>query len=204
MLGWAVESALASGVFDAVYVSTEDEEIAGVAEGLGARVHERPMDLAQDLSSSTDVCLDVADARSAAGDHHETLLCLQPSSPLVEASDVRSAWETFVTERATYLLSVTPIDPHYFHWALRQDSEGWAPYFGDEYMKDRLELPAVFRPNGAIKIAAIADLRERGNFFGSPLAVHHMPEGRSVHVATRLDARLAELLIGDRTAHRSI
>lgn len=198
MLGWTVEAALESGVFDTVYVSTEDAEIAAVAASLGATVHERPAELAEDLSSSTDVCLDLADNVRAGGAPHESLICLQPSSPLMRADDIAGAWGTFVEEAATYLLSVTPIDPHYFHWALEQRDDGWRPYFGDEYLRDRLELPQVFRPNGAIKIAKVADLRERGNFFGAPLSVHPMPEDRSVHVAERLDARLAEVLLEDR------
>ena len=198
MLAWTVLAALESGVFDEVHVSTEDEEIAAVAVALGASVHERPPELAQDLSSSADVCLDVAARVLVGGEPAEALVCLQPSSPLTLAADVRDAWATFVEERADYLVSVTGIDPHYFHWAVEHGDEGWRPYFGDRYMRDRLELPQVFRPNGAIKIAKVSELRTRGNFFGEPLSVHPMPEDRSVHVAEPLDARLAELLLFDR------
>lgn len=198
MLAWAVDAARDSGVFDAVWVSTEDAEIAAVARDLGASVHDRPADLAQDLSSSTDVCLDLADARSADGDAHDAIVCLQPTSPLVTAEDVRDAWSGFTAAGADYLLSVTPIDPHYFHWALEERDGAWRPYFGDEFLRDRLELPAAFRPNGAIKIARTEALRAQGNFFGAPLTVHQMPEERSIHVASALDARLAELLLDDR------
>lgn len=199
MLGWMVEAAVRSGIFTEVVVSTEDHEIAGIAAGLGAAVHQRPLGLADDLASSTDVCLDVADA--IAGDH-EALVCLQPTSPLTEADDVRAAWTTFEAERASFLVSVTPIDPHYFHWAVENRAGTWRPYFGDEYMRDRLELPAVFRPNGAIKIARVGELRARGNFFGQPLAVHSMPEERSVHVAHEIDAQLAGLLLANRHQER--
>lgn len=198
MLAWTVEAALDSAIFEQVFVSTDDDEIAETARCCGAVVHARDIELAQDLTSSTDVCLDVAAARTASGEVYDALVCLQPTSPLMLAVDVRRAWETFVAEQARYLVSVTPIDPHYFHWALREDEGRWRLYFGDEYMRDRLELPAVHRPNGAIKIAAIDALRARGNFFGDPLAVHPMPEDRSVHVAERVDARLADLLLTDR------
>lgn len=200
MLAWTVDAALAAGVFDEVYVSTEDAEIAAVAERLGAIVHDRPAALAEDLSSSTDVCLDVAAARERAGEEHDALVCLQPSSPLMLPADVRDAWETFVERDAQYLVSVTPIDPHYFHWAVHESDGGWRPFFGDEFMRDRLELPDVHRPNGAIKIATTVELRSRGNFFGERLAVHHMPEERSVHVAEPVDAKLADLLLGERAA----
>ncbi|HMS72504.1 MAG TPA: acylneuraminate cytidylyltransferase family protein, partial [Baekduia sp.] len=198
MLAWTIDAAAASGGFDQVHVSTEDAEIAEVAERHGAVVHHRPEALAQDLSSSADVCLDAADAVVSSGGPHDALICLQPSSPLMTAADVQGAWEAFVARDASFLLSVTPIDPHYFHWALEQRNGEWRPYFGDTFMRDRLELPEVFRPNGAIKIAAVDALRSQGNFFGSPLAVHPMPEERSVHVADSLNVRLADLLLNDR------
>src|SRR2546430_7660006 len=39
--------------------------------------------------------------RSRAGDRIETIVCLQPSSPLRTADDVRASWERFVRSAAT-------------------------------------------------------------------------------------------------------
>ena len=195
MLSWVVDAALQAGVFQDVYVSTEDAEIAGLASSLGAVAHTRPDELAADGASSADVCLELAFARREQGGQHDALVCLQPTSPLLLADDVRQAWETFVDEGASFLLSVTPIDPHFFHWALEESDTGWHPFFGDRFMRDRLDLSPVFRPNGAIKIAGLAALESRGNFFGAPLVVHQMPEERSVHVAHEFDAKVAELVL---------
>ena len=38
MIAWPIETALASGIFDHVYVSTEDAEIAEIAKEHGAEV----------------------------------------------------------------------------------------------------------------------------------------------------------------------
>ena len=49
LVAWTIGQALASGVFDTVMVSTDDEEIAGVARSHGAEVPAlRPAHLAKD------------------------------------------------------------------------------------------------------------------------------------------------------------
>jgi CMP-N,N'-diacetyllegionaminic acid synthase len=191
LLAWTVDAALESELFDHVYVSTEDPGYAALARELGATPHARPIELAGDLVSATDVCLDVLDAH----DGHDAVVCLQPSSPLRTADDVRGAWERFVDSGADYLVSVTPIDPHYYHWAVEQDGEWWRMVFGDRYLVERLLLPPIYRPNGAIKIGRTGPLRARRDFFGPRLATYELPHERSVHVAEPFDLRLAESLL---------
>ncbi len=195
LLLYTIEAALGSGIFDAAYVSTEDREIAQVAERAGAVAHQRPVELAGDLVSATDVCIDVAQALASRGERHGAIVCLQPSSPLRNADDVRASWEQFIASGADYLVSVTPIDPHYFHWAVHESPRGWEMYFGDKFMLERPLLPPVFRPNGAIKIGKIAALTATRNFFGKPLATYSMPETRSIHVAEQFDLDIAEHLV---------
>ncbi len=195
MLAYTVEAALASGLFEQVYVSTEDAEIADLAEQFGAVAHVRPAELAGDLVSATEVCLDVEQALAVRGQQFEAIVCLQPSSPLRTAEDVRNSWNHFSETGASYLVSVTPIDPHYFHWAVSETPSGWQMYFGDKFLLERPLLPPVYRPNGAIKIGRIAPLRATRNFFGRPLAVFVMPDARSVHVAEQFDFDLAEYLL---------
>lgn len=195
MLAHTVAAALDSGIFDRVFVSTEDDEIARAARAAGAVSHFRPSELAGDLVSATDVCLEAEEALRASGETCDAIVCLQPTSPLRSAEDVRASWELFAAGGADYLVSVTPIDPHYFHWAVHETPQGWEMYFGDKFMAERPLLPPVYRPNGAIKIARGAALRATRNFFGKPLKVYEMPEERGVHVAERLDFEVARLLL---------
>ncbi len=198
MLAYSIEAALHSGLFETVYVSTEDTEIGAIAERFGARFHLRPPELAGDLVSATDVCIEVFQVLQTAGETYDAIICLQPSSPLRNAQDICGSWEMFCLSKADYLVSVTPIDPHYFHWAVQQNGDqdsDWAMYFGDQYMIERPLLPPVFRPNGSIKIGRADPLLEHRNFFGPHLAVYQTPEERSVHVAEAFDFDLAAFLL---------
>lgn len=202
MLAWTVEAALESAIFETVYVSSEDERTLEQARGWGAATpFVRPDELAGDTVTNVAVALHQADQLAEDGHSHDAVVCLQPSSPLRSGDHVRRAWEQFLSDDADFLASVTPIDPHYFHWAMRlHPATGWGMYFGDEFMNVRQKLPPVFRPNGAIKIARIEPLREAGNFFGAPMSAYEMPDDASIHVATRTDLVIAEALVKERVA----
>ncbi len=198
MINHTIYAAIRSGVFDSVWVSTEDAEIATIAKEAGANVHPRPKNLAGDLVSSTDVCLELAEALALQGKLTDAIVCLQPTSPLRNSDDIRDSWNQFVDTKTDYLVSVTAVDPHYFHWVVHQNPYGWAMYFGDQFLKERLLLPPVYRPNGAIKIGRLASLRKSHNFFGSKLEVYEMPEDRSIHVGNLFDFELVEFLMQKR------
>lgn len=56
MIAWSIEAALASGCFDRVIVSTDDEEIATVAREWGAEVpFRRPPELSDDHTGTIPV-----------------------------------------------------------------------------------------------------------------------------------------------------
>ena len=59
LIAHIVSTAIESNVFDKVIVSTEDKEIAGIAQKYGADIFYRDVTLAQDTSTVVEVCLDV-------------------------------------------------------------------------------------------------------------------------------------------------
>lgn len=194
LLAWTIEAARESGIFDCVYVSTEDETIAVLAEKFGADASiRRPAALAGDEVTNVQVSLHLFDSLEAMGRRYDAIVCLQPSSPLRNGPDIHNAWDLFMRTHPDFLVSATPIDPHYFHWALKRDEDGrCAMVFGERYVTVRQKLPEFFRPNGAIKIARPDALRQQNNFFGNPLAISLMDEAHSVHVAVRYDLALCE------------
>lgn len=198
MIAYTIEVALSSRFFEEVYVCTESRTIADVAVAHGASVPFLvPEALCGELVASHVPCQHVADRLGAATD--EILVVLQPTSPLRSVDDLERSVRRFLDENLNFLVSVTPIDPHYFHWAVQPGEDGqWEMYFGDRYMKERPLLPPVYRPNGSVKIARCEALREEGHFFGDRLGTIEVPEERAVHVATAFDLAVCELLLAQR------
>jgi len=199
MIAWTIEAAIASELSGEVFVCTEDEEIARVAREHGAVVYRIPAAMAGDEVSSTTPCLALYEELIRSGRRIDFILNLQPTSPLRNAADIRGAGARILEAGADFLVSVTPIDPHYFHWAVVEKEGGYEMYFGKQFLLERHRLPPVWRPNGAIKLARAARLVEGGNYFGKPLAAYQMPEERSIHVATAFDLACAETMLAGGT-----
>ena len=201
LIAYTIEVARQSGLFETVYVCTEDEEIANIACSYGATVPIlMPQELCSDLVASHIPCQHMAAHLAGLGQPTDTLVCLQPTSPLRSIDDLTSAANKFQNGDFDFLVSVTPVDPHDFHWAVVPDGDPyWHMYFGDKYLMERPLLPPVFRPNGSIKIARLPALAQAGNFFGERMGVVETPPERSVHVALEFDLKLCELILAERT-----
>ena len=194
LLAHSIEAALASQVFDTVYVCTESEEIADAATEHGAKASLVAAELCTDLIPSWKPCVEVVKKLNGEGANFSDLLCLQPTSPLRSPADIFGGVRAFYEKGCDFILSVTEIDPHYFHWAL-QRGEGWKMVFGEDYMIERPLLPKRYRPNGSIKVAKIDALVRTGHFFGQSLSCIETPEERSVHVGVELEFQLADFLL---------
>lgn len=77
LIAWTIDAALKARLLDDYLVSTEDEEIATVARSHGAKVLARPLELAQDDSTTLSVLQHVAANIDA-----DTIVLLQATSPI--------------------------------------------------------------------------------------------------------------------------
>ena len=91
---YSIEAALRSGLFDEVMVSTDDDEIAGIARKAGAKVpFMRSGKSAGDYASTDDVLMEVLKAYRAQGREFDTFCCLYPTAPFVTAEKLKKAME---------------------------------------------------------------------------------------------------------------
>lgn len=110
MIAWSIEAALASGCFDQVIVSTDDEEIKEVALQYGATVpFTRPDELANDYAGTVAVIKHAAEWLRAEGYAPELICCLYATAPFVSAEDLRKGEQVIknATGTADYAFSVT-------------------------------------------------------------------------------------------------
>lgn len=89
----AINTAKKSKYIDEIYVSTDSEEIAALAISNGAIVKKlRPENLADDFTSSRDVIrYEINELSKEHGINN--VLCLYPTSPLLQVNDIDSAYE---------------------------------------------------------------------------------------------------------------
>ena len=104
---YAIEAALESKAFDIVMVSTDDEEIASIAEKAGAQIpFKRSSDNSGDFATTTDVVKEVLDNYSALGQEFEKVAVIYPTAPFVTAEKLRTAIEMLDDDNTDSVLPV--------------------------------------------------------------------------------------------------
>ena len=195
MIIYTIEAAQRANITKNIWVCTDNDEIAEISKENGANVYRIPDDMAKDDVSSTVPCLALNSYLKEKNKIFQYIFNLQPTSPLRTSEDIISSMDIMGKDNADFLVSLTEIDPHYFHWGMKKKEDVWTMYFEDKYMKERIYLEKIYRPNGAIKLARTDKLVEKGNFFGDNMTVHFMPDERSIHVGTDFDFKCADGLL---------
>jgi N-acylneuraminate cytidylyltransferase len=106
ILTYAIETAIESGLFSRVIVSTDDEEIAQIAKNFGAEVpFLRSNENADDFASTSSVLIEVLDQLTSIGESFTSACCIYPTSPLIDSKDLINASEQFITSECDVLIS---------------------------------------------------------------------------------------------------
>lgn len=96
ILAYSIEAALNSGVFDEVMISTEDDEIASIAQQYGATFpFRRSEEMAGDHAMTIDVMLEVVNEYKKRGIEPESVCCIYPTAPFITADKLRKANDLF-------------------------------------------------------------------------------------------------------------
>ena len=110
MIAWTIRAALGAYRVDRTVVSTEDEEIAGVARRHGAEVpFLRPLDLAGDDTPTLPVIEHAVRELEAAGGVVSAVVTLQPTSPLRGSDLIDEAVDLLASSGARSVVAVTPL-----------------------------------------------------------------------------------------------
>ncbi len=88
LIYYTIKCAQDSNCFSKIYVSTEDEEVKEWSLYYGADVIDRPVELAQDSSSSIDVVKHAIQFSKNKGNIFCSFMLLQPTSPLRSVEDI--------------------------------------------------------------------------------------------------------------------
>ena len=194
LLAWAAEAARASGIIDRLILSTEDNEVADIAEDFGIEVpFLRPRELAIDPAGASDAALHAIEQLEAVGDYYNTLVILLPTCPLRTAEDIREAYELFLRKDRPFLMSVSEFS-HTPLAALQQSADGTLdPYMPQYFGRQSQEMPPAYRPNGAIHVLDVEAFKRERSYLAEPLVGYVMPRERSIDIDTEEDLKAAEL-----------
>lgn len=107
IISYSIEAALGSESFDEVMVSTDDNEIAGIASSLGARVpFFRSPKTSDDYATTSDVLEEVLGEYDKRGERFDYLCCIYPTAPFVSAEKLKVGMTTLLDTQVDCVLPV--------------------------------------------------------------------------------------------------
>lgn len=198
LIAWSIEAGQGSRYLDKVMVTTDSEQVAGIAKSYGAEVpFLRPAELATDEATGFDVVKHAIDHYSKLGQEYDYVVLLQPTSPLRDSSDIDRAIEYLSEKRADAVVSVC-VAEHNPSWCNTLPADrSMEGFLGAEVKNKRSqELKQYYRINGAVYICDIKKLmREKTFYLEKNIYAYTMDAERSVDIDTGYDLALAEFLL---------
>ena len=171
LLAYSIASAKASGVFDAIYVSTDSHEYAQIARDYGAETIIRPAEYAHDLSPDF---YWVKHALASLEPVPLAFAILRPTSPLRQADTIRRAWAQFDGAGFDSLRAVEPCKQHPDKMWVVAKGDGLRAYVPHSMTEGQPShsvpyqlLPRVYAQNASLEIAWSRVITKHGNISGS-------------------------------------
>lgn len=147
ILAYSIEAAKNAGIFDEIMVSTDDKEIAQIAEKFGAKVpFFRSEKTAGDFASTDEVILEVIREYEKRGRRFDAFCCIYPTAPFLTGERLRDAMA--LLQKAD---SVMPVVPFSYppQRGLLINKEGFVARQFPEYATARSQdLPTVYHDCG--------------------------------------------------------
>lgn len=150
VIAYSIEAAMASGCFDKIIVSTDDEQIASVAKAYGAEVpFMRPSDIADDFATTGQVIKHAVQWCQHQGVELDLVCCIYACSPFIAPTKIREAMALLLANPDAYFCFPVCEFAFPIQRAIGIDNDGRATMFQPECFPMRSQdLPAAYHDVG--------------------------------------------------------
>jgi len=192
LIAWTIEEANKSQYIDRLVVSTDDEEIAGIAIKWGGEVpFLRPAELARDDTSGI---LPVIHMLKTIQPAYDLVVLLQPTSPLRTVEDIDGAVVLMINQDANACVSVVEPDKSPY-WMYSLDGGGHLVPLLEGNYACRQDIPLIYALNGAVYVAVCTVLEQAKTFIVPNTIAYIMPKLRSLDIDTEMDLFISGIIL---------
>jgi len=198
LISWTIELALKVKQINAVFVSTDSEEIAEIARMAGATIpFIRPSELATDTSPEWhswqhfNKFLADKDGRLP-----EVFLSLPATSPLRSTIDIENCLDEFKKGRADFVVGITPSERNPFFNMVNKGEGNQVNLViqqGEKYSR-RQDTPEIFDLTTVCYVGKPSTILTKNSIFEGKVAGVEIPRERAIDIDTELDFQIAEFL----------
>ena len=186
LIDYTIRAAQNAKTIDSIVVSTDSARIAEVAEKAGAEIpFLRPARLAGDKTTLAAVMRHFLDWCETNERQVDTLVILEPTSPLRSSEDIDKAVRIFRKKRVDSVISVVRDTSLWWQMDKNQDAK---PLQAERL--NRQFLKPMFKENGAIFVTKPEVVTE-STTIGNRVALYEMKESNSIDINTWQDFQQA-------------
>lgn len=193
VIKFAIDACLDSGVFDEVMVSTDDLEIAKIAQSFGAKVpFMRSERTSNDFATTYDVLEEVVNEYKKRGIEFDNLCCVYPCVPFLSSTLLKEAYEKFAIEEADSLMPVVKFS-YPIQRALKIENGSLAFAQPEHELTRSQDLEARYHDVGMFYFAKISSMLKNGTLIKGKVVPFEMPESHIQDIDTIEDWQMAEI-----------
>ncbi|MFW5887043.1 MAG: pseudaminic acid cytidylyltransferase [Bacteroidota bacterium] len=194
IIAYSIEAAQNSGLFDEIMVSTDDPEIADIAQQYGAQVpFFRSPENANDFATLADVLIEVISQYKKSGKLFENSCCILPTAPLISANRIKESFTKLVNENLESVLPVVEFSYPILR-ALEFDNDNKLKMIWPEHLKTRSQdLKPAYHDSGSFYWVRTEALLNQKTLFCKNGSAIVLPETEVQDIDNETDWELAEL-----------
>lgn len=193
---WTIDAAIKSQCFSRIVVTSNDNEVLGIAAKYGGVVTSllRPEELCGDDVPGVSVALHAINS----GHVSKYAMFLQPTSPLRSHKDIREACALGIQNNLKSVVSLTEVQKHP-NWMFNVDEKNrtLSQYDKQDLHKIRQTIPKLYQLNGAIYLFDTEWMEQVRTLVSKDSRGYIMPFERSVDIDTKYDLMLAEQILSE-------
>ncbi|MGB5686043.1 MAG: hypothetical protein WBM35_09535 [Candidatus Electrothrix sp.] len=187
LLAYSIENCLAAKEIDEVFVSTEDAEIAEIAIRFGAKVLERPLQLADAKSTLDEVIFYSVRQLEEEGTHSTFIVTVQATAPLMKPENIDKAIRKCVAEGLDTVLTV--VENTHLTWTGNPSGDMFPAY---AQRVNRQQLPPSYKETGGVVVCPRDVLFSARSRFGQNVGVIEVSKKEAIDIDDYFDWWLIE------------
>lgn len=196
LITYSIEAAKASGLFDHVIVSTDDEEIREIANAWGAETpFVRPAELANDHATTVPVIKQAVEWVQQHMGNVDNVCCIYATAPFIQASALREAHELLVRNAVSGYVFTATTFPFPIQRAFKVKPDGLVEMFEPQnYMTRSQDLEEAYQDAGQFYWGSAEAYLSEKIFFSTDSMAYVLPRYLVQDIDTPEDWRRAELM----------
>jgi N-acylneuraminate cytidylyltransferase len=194
IIAYSIETAIQSGLFEMVMVSTDDEEIAEISVNNGAQVpFFRSQATSDDYTGTADVLIEVINQLKASDLEFSNACCIYPTAPLLSRQSLMNAFELMKCNNYTSVFPVCAFGYPIYRGLQVKNNSSVKMIWPENQNKRSQDLPPAYHDAGQFYWLQVKPFMEERKLFTANSGAIILEELQVQDIDNETDWKIAEI-----------